>query len=254
MKIVIIEDELLTAENLTESLLKVKPGIEIIAVLNSVKNSVSWFESNEQPDLIFSDIQLGDGLSFEIFNQVPVTTPVVFCTAFDEYAIKAFKVNGIDYILKPYDEQDITNALKRFEELEKKFTGNQVQLGKIFQLFQDKFVPQKKISILVYHKDKILPVKTSDIAIFYLENKITYLITFDQLKYTVNKPLEEIERLVGDDFYRVNRQFLVQRNAIKEVVQYFARSLVVKLTIPFDEKIKINKEKVTDFLSWMSGQ
>jgi len=254
MKIVIIEDEALTAENLKENLLEVKSDIQILAILDSVKNAILWFKSNEQPDLIFSDIQLGDGLSFEIFNKVPLTTPVVFCTAFDEYAIKAFKANGIDYILKPYDEQDIINALKRFEELEKKFTGNQIQLDKMFQLFQNKFAQQKNLSVLVYYKDKILPVRVSDIAIFYLENKITYLITFNQLKYSINKPLEELETLVGDDFYRANRQFLIQRSAIHEVVQYFARSLVVKLTIPFEEKIRINKVKVQDFLNWMSGK
>ncbi len=254
MKIVIIEDEALTAENLKDSLLEVKSDIQILVILDSVKNAVSWFKSNEQPDLIFSDIQLGDGLSFEIFNQVSITTPVVFCTAFDEYAIKAFKANGIDYILKPFDEQDIANSLKHFDDLRKKFTGNQVQLNNMLQLFQDKFSQQKKISVLVYYKDKILPIKASDIAIFYLENKITYLITFDQLRYSINKPLEELETLVGDDFYRANRQFLIQRSAIKEIVQHFARSLIVKLTIPFQEEIKINKVKVPDFLNWMSGK
>lgn len=254
MKIVIIEDEALTAENLKDSLLEVKSDIQILVILDSVKNAISWFKSNEQPDLIFSDIQLGDGLSFEIFNQVPITTPVVFCTAFDEYAIKAFKANGIDYILKPFDEQDIANSLKHFDDLKKKFTSNQVQLNNMLQLFQDKFSQQKKIFVLVYYKDKILPIKASDIAIFYLENKITYLITFDQLRYSINKPLEELETLVGDDFYRANRQFLIQRSAIKEVVQYFARSLIVKLTIPFQEEIKINKVKVPDFLNWMSGK
>ena len=254
MKIVIIEDEPLTAENLRESLLEAKSDIQILAILDSIKNAVSWFKSNEQPDLILSDIQLGDGLSFEVFNQVPITTPVVFCTAFDEYAIKAFKANGIDYILKPFDEQDITNALKRFDELKKKFTDNQVQLNNMLQLFQDKFSQQKKLSVLVYYKDKILPVKVTDIALFYLENKITYLITFDRLKYNIKKPLEELETLVGNDFYRANRQILVQRSAIREVVQYFARSLVVKLTIPFEEKIRINKTKTPDFLNWLSGK
>lgn len=253
MKIIIIEDEALTAENLKDSLLEVEPDIQISAILDSVKNAVSWFKSNEHPDLIFSDIQLGDGLSFEIFNQVPITTPVVFCTAFDEYAIKAFKANGIDYILKPFDEQDIANSLKRFDDLKKKFTGNQTQLNNMFQLFRDKFSQQKK-SVLVYFKDKIFPIKVSDIAIFYLENKITYLVTFDHLRYNINKSLEDLETLAGDDFYRANRQFLIQRSAIKEVVQYFARSLVVKLTIPFEKEIRINKVKVPDFLSWMSGK
>lgn len=254
MKIVIIEDEALAAENLKDSLLKVEPDIQILAILDSVKNAVFWFKSNEQPDLIFSDIQLGDGLSFEIFNHILNTTPVVFCTAFDEYAIKAFKANGIDYILKPFDERDIANSLRRFNDLKKKFTNNQIQLDNMFQLFRDNFSQQKRASVLVYLKDKIFPIKVSDIAIFYLENKITYLVTFDHLRYNINKSLEDLETLAGDDFYRANRQFLVQRSAIKEVVQYFARSLVVKLTIPFEKEIKINKVKVSDFLSWISGK
>ena len=254
MKIVIIEDESFTAEDLRENLLAVNPEIQIMVTLNSVENAVAWFKSHEHPDLIFSDIQLGDGLSFEIFQAASVSTPVIFCTAFDEYAIKAFKANGIDYILKPFEQKDIAASLQRYQELEKKFAGGPLQIENVLQLFRNKEVQQKKVSVLVYYKDKILPVRVDSIAVFYLENKMTHLITFDQKNYTINKPLDELDKIVGSGFFRANRQYLIQRDAVKEAAQYFARSLSVTLTIPFSEKIKINKTKVPEFLDWLSGQ
>ncbi|GET25663.1 LytTR family DNA-binding domain-containing protein [Prolixibacter sp. NT017] len=254
MKIVIVEDESFTAEDLKDNLLTVNPEIRIVTTLNSVANAIAWFKNHEHPDLIFSDIQLGDGLSFEIFQAASVSTPVIFCTAFDEYAVKAFKANGIDYILKPFDKADIAASLKRYRELENKFAGSSSQLETMLQLFKNKETQHKKVSVLVYYKDKILPVRVDSIAVLYLENKITHLITFDQKSYAINKPLEELEKIVGIDFFRANRQFLIHRNAVKEAAQYFARSLSVTLSIPFNEKIKINKAKVPEFLDWLAGE
>jgi len=252
MKIVIIEDEQLTADDLSETILKVSPEVLIIARLSSVKDAVAWFRKNEQPDLIFSDIQLGDGLCFEIFRKHPITTPVIFCTAFDEYALTAFKAHGIDYILKPFDEQTIAGALTRYKELERKFLGNNKQIETILQLFENR-KNQKQGSVLVYHKDKILPIKLQDIALFYLEHEITYIITFGQKTFTISKSLEELEEIAGNSFYRANRQYLVNRKAIKEASQYFARKLSIALSIPFIETITISKVKVPDFLNWLSG-
>ena len=251
MKIVIIEDEQLTADDLSETILKVSPEVLIIARLSSVKDAVAWFRKNEQPDLIFSDIQLGDGLCFEIFRKHPITTPVIFCTAFDEYALTAFKAHGIDYILKPFDEQTIAGALTRYKELERKFLGNNKQIETILQLFENR-KNQKQGSVLVYHKDKILPIKLQDIALFYLEHEITYIITFRQKTFTISKSLEELEEIAGNSFYRANRQYLVNRKAIKEASQYFARKLSIALSIPFSETITVSKVKVPDFLNWLS--
>ena len=251
MKIVIIEDEQLTADDLSETILKVSPGVQIIARLSSVKDAVSWFKKNEQPDLIFSDIQLGDGLCFEIFRKQAVTTPVIFCTAFDEYALAAFRAHGIDYILKPFDEQTIASALTRYKELERKFTGNNRQIENILQLFENRKI-QKLGSVLVYHKDKILPVKLEDIALFYIDHEITHLITFGQKNFTINKSLEDLEEITGNSFYRANRQYLVNRKAVREASQYFARKLSITLSVPFSETITISKVKVPDFLRWLS--
>ena len=251
MKIVIIEDEQLTADDLAETILKVSPGVQIVARLSSVKDAIIWFRKNEQPDLIFSDIQLGDGLCFEIFRKQSLTTPVIFCTAYDEYALTAFKAHGIDYILKPFDEQTISGALAKYKELERRFSGNKLQIEKILQLYENR-KNQKKGSVLVYHKDKILPVKLQDIALFFIEHEITYIITFGQKNFTIDKTLEELQKITGSSFYRANRQYLISRKAVKEVSQYFARKLSITLSIPFGETITVSKVKVPDFLNWLS--
>lgn len=251
MKIVIIEDEKLTAEDLADRILNLVPEASIIAMLYSVKEAISWFGKNEHPDLIFSDIQLGDGLCFEIFKDHPINIPVIFCTAYDEYAIAAFKVNGIDYILKPFDEQTISTALTKYKELEKRFSNNSLHYEKILQLFENRR-SSKKGSVLVYYKDKILPLRIQSIAIFYIEFEITHILTFEQKKFIINKRLDELEKITSTDFYRANRQYLINRKAIKEASQYFARKLSITLTIPFKETITINKVKVPDFLNWLS--
>lgn len=252
MKIIIIEDEQHTAENLAETILKVDDKAQITASLRSVKEAVSYFQNNEKPDLIFCDIQLGDGLSFEIFNQIPIKSPVIFCTAYDEYALKAFKANGIDYILKPFTKKTIQESLEKYRELKNSFTGNAPSYKTILELLEGRR-NQKQVSVLVYHKDNIIPVKVNDIALFYIESEVTHLITFSQKRYSINKTLEELEEITGSDFYRTNRQFLINRKAIANASRYFARKLSVSLIIPFKEKILVSKEKSSDFLSWLSG-
>ncbi len=251
MRIVIIEDEKLTADDLSETILKVVPDAQIIAFLYSVGSAISWFQTNEQPDLIFSDIQLGDGLCFEIFKTISIDTPVIFCTAYDEYALKAFDANGIDYILKPFDEKTIEAALNKYHKLKNKFTGYNSNLDQIIQLFEYR-KKQSKGSVLVYKKDKILPVRFEDIALFYIENEITHLITFDNKSYTINRTIEKTGEISPDYFYRVNRQFLINRKAIKEASQYFARRLSLTLTIPYKDTVTVSKNKVSGFLAWLS--
>ena len=252
MKIVIIEDEELTANDLAETILKVDKNVQIMAMLNSVKESISYFQDNPHPDLIFCDIQLGDGLSFEIFKECSITVPVIFCTAFDEYALRAFKANGIDYILKPFTKKTIEDSLNKFKELKNSFVNNLTHFETILEIFESRR-NQKQVSVLVYQKDNIIPVKVADIAIFYIEYEVTHLITFDQKQYTINKTLEDLEKITGRDFYRANRQFFINRKAIKDASQYFARKLSVSLIVPFKEKIIVSKEKSKDFLNWLSG-
>lgn len=252
MKIIIIEDEQHTANDLAETILEVDAKAQIITSLQSVKEAVSYFQTNEKPDLIFCDIQLGDGLSFEIFNKIPVSSPVIFCTAYDEYALNAFKANGIDYILKPFTINTIRKSLKKYRDLSDSFMHNTPSYKAILELLEGRR-NQKQISVLVYHKDNIIPVKMDDIALFYIESDTTHLFTFNQKKYTTNKTLEELEKITDGDFYRANRQCLINRKAIANASQYFARKLSVSLIIPFEEKIIISKEKSKEFLNWLSG-
>ncbi|MBB5639325.1 DNA-binding LytR/AlgR family response regulator [Pedobacter cryoconitis] len=251
MKIVIIEDEKLTAEDLADVILKLQPDAQLVAFLRSVKEAVAYFETTAAPDLIFSDIQLGDGVSFDIFKTINVAAPIIFCTAYDEYAMNAFKTNGIDYILKPFTEASIVQALNKYHSLCRGFSPEKISYDAIFDLFVSK-IPQKTSSILVTYKDKIIPVKTDHIALFYIANEETSLLTFDHKTYVLNKNLEELEKLSGDDFFRVNRQYLVNRKAVKDAAHFFSRKLVINLSVSFKEPITISKEKTPQFLEWLA--
>jgi DNA-binding LytR/AlgR family response regulator len=253
MKIVIIEDEELTANDLAATILRIDKSAKIIAVLASVKESVTFFRKNSAPDLIFCDIQLGDGLSFEIFRECTISAPVVFCTAYDEYALKAFKANGIDYILKPFSRKTIEESLEHYKALKNSFHNSDSSMERILELFENR-KQIKQNTVLVFHRDNIIPVKVDDIALFYIENEITRLVTFSRKHHTINKSLEELETITGNNFFRANRQFLINRTAIRDASHYFARKLVVTLTLPVNEKIIVSKEKVTLFLDWLSGK
>lgn len=252
MKIVIIEDEKLTAEDLAEVILKLQPDAQITMSLRSVKEAISYFENHASPDLIFSDIQLGDGLSFDIFKSVEVAAPIIFCTAYDEYALNAFRTNGIDYVLKPFTSLSIAQALNKYHSLRKGFAAERVSYDHIFDLFANK-IPQKTSSVLVTYKEKIIPVKMDHIALFCIQHEETSLLTFEGQTYAVNKKMEELERICGNDFFRVNRQYLVNRKVIKNASHFFSRKLVVNLSIPFKETITISKEKTPQFLQWLAS-
>lgn len=253
MKIIIIEDELLTAEDLRNTILEIEPNAQVVACLSSVKEAILYFKKNEKPDLIFSDIQLGDGLSFEIYKNLSISTPVIFCTAYDEYALNAFKANGIDYILKPYNRKTIEEALAKYKQLKNNFAHNIAQYETILDLFEKIKAKKKQEVVLVNYKEKIIPVRIDDIALFYIDYEITHLFTFEQKQYSINKTIEELEEITGDDFFRTNRQFLINRKAIKDASRYFARKLSISLIIPFKEQIIVSKEKSKDFLNWLSG-
>jgi two-component system response regulator LytT len=250
MKVVIIEDEDLTAEDLAESIQRAIPAIQIEAILKSVKESTVYFRQHALPDLIFSDIQLGDGLSFEIFKSLSRIIPVIFCTAYDEYALEAFKANGIDYIIKPYTQKNINEALHKYGELRKDATVPN-PYDKILKLFEHRKNGSVS-SILIHYKDKILPMRIAEIALFYIENEITYLLTFDQKKYALNYALGEIEKMAGTDFYRASRQYLVNRRAIRDASHHFSRKLTINLILPFHETLTVGKLKVSEFLEWLS--
>ena len=252
MNIVIIEDESIVADDLELSITQLMQEPVNVTQLHSVKEAISYFKNTSLPDLIFSDIQLGDGLSFEIFVAVAVSAPVIFCTAYDEYALDAFKANGIDYILKPFTTQTLERALQRYSELKKLFSTDQTpQYNALIEMLAGKN-NQKSSSVLVYHQDKIIPIKLEDIALFYLANEVTHLFTFSGKTFYPNKNLDELEKLSGDYFFRANRQFLVSRKAIIDVSSFFSRKLSLNLNIAFSDKVIVSKGKASQFLNWLA--
>jgi len=254
MKIVIVEDEMLTAEDLAEILLNFPENIDIVKILSSVSDAIVYFKQNSYPDLIFCDIQLGDGHSFEIFKQVKIDVPVIFCTAYDEFALEAFQNNGIAYILKPFIKKDIKDALEKYKILRNRFSNADIDYEVLFKNLQAKDNHDKKISsLLINWKDKIIPVKITDIALFSLEYKMTQLTAFNNQKYFITHTLEELEEICGRNFFRANRQFLINRESISEALQYSARKLVLKLKIEGNFEIIISKNKVPEFLSWLKN-
>lgn len=253
MNIAIIEDEKLVANDLQLSITPLIDGPVHIVQLYSVKEAIKYFKANSSTDLIFSDIQLGDGLSFEIFMEIPVSAPIIFCTAYDEYALEAFKTKGIDYILKPFSTQSLELALQRYHELKKIFSPDPLnQYDTLLQMLSGR-EQQTATSVLVYHQDKIIPVKLEDTAVCYLHNEIIHLVTFSGKVYYPNKNLDELEKLSGSNFFRVNRQFLVCRKSVTDVSNFFSRKLVVNLNIPLEEKVIVSKGKASSFLKWLAS-
>lgn len=252
MKVIIIEDEKITAEDLCQTILEADQAIEIVAILNSVTEGIAYFKHNDLPDLIFSDIRLGDGHSFEILDGLNI--PVIFCTAYDEYALKAFKAYGIDYIVKPFTLNSVVAALQKFKKLSGIEHVEVVrQYEAIKNLFDDIVHRGRETALLIRFQDKITPVKTETIAFIKLESLIVQLFTFDGRIYYPNQSLEELERILDQRFFRVNRQFLVNRKAIVNVSSLLSRKLSISLSVIVNEPILVSKEKTPLFLKWLSG-
>ena len=256
MKIAIIEDEPKIAESLKLILMEIDPSISVMKILSSVKSSVEWLRVNQSScDLLFMDINLTDGLSFEIFNQIESNTPIVFLTAYDQYALDAFKVNGVDYILKPFDKTKIKQSLKKFKSLTQTGSNptNAESLQHLLEVIASKTITNKRKSYLVYHQDKLIPLAVDDISWFYKSNQVTYACTISKKKYVIDDALDKIQNEVSSvNFYRANRQFIVSKNAIENISIYFNGRLIVNILPKPDEKIIVSKAKATDFKKWLS--
>lgn len=253
MKIIIIEDESLVAEDLANSLKNCNAEIEITALLGSVKEAIAYFKNNPQPDLIFSDIQLGDGLSFEIIKAVPLHVPVIFCTAFNEYALDAFKANGIEYILKPFSGNELEAALGKFQNMQKLMSG---QLAQQYQKAMETISNlQQPVSetIMVKYRDRLLPFTLDKIALFYVEAETTVMHAHNGKSYILTESLEDLEKRTNKFFFRMNRQLLVNRNAIIDVTDYFPRKLKVNLSFSFHKDVFVSREKRSKVLAWLAS-
>lgn len=251
MKIVIIEDEKLTARDLKRTILAAEPDAEIGALLHSVEEAIEYFREHEDTDLIFSDIQLGDGLSFEVFKKMKDQVPVIFCTAYNNYFSEAFEATGIDYILKPFNKATIEKALEKYITLEKRFTRGNEKYKEQLNLLETRIFP-KKNAVIIRQRDKIIPLEATAIAVLFVDNGYTFAYTFSQEKFIVNEKLEDLEDSFAPSFFRANRQYLVNRKAIKDATHFFNRKIIINLTVPFKEQILVGKLKTTAFVEWLS--
>ncbi|MBL4561383.1 MAG: response regulator transcription factor [Labilibaculum sp.] len=252
LKVVIIEDEEFTAKDLFNTIKKIDNDIEIVTTLFSVEEALEFFKTNDNFDLIFSDIQLPDGLSFDIYKAVKIKVPVIFCTAFDKYALAAFDANGIDYLLKPFNKLSVSKALDKYMALKSNFRMPETKLDRLMQKLEDQISHQSN-SVIVYQGDKILPIETNQIAIFYLEDGYVFALTFDSKKYILTQNLEELENLCGNIFFRANRQHLVNRKSIIDASKYFNRKILINLTVNYPEQILVGKLKNASFLQWLAN-
>jgi DNA-binding LytR/AlgR family response regulator len=254
MQVLIIEDEPFAQQELIR-LLKILPqDIEVLECLDSVEESIAYLqESTHLPDLIFMDIQLSDGLSFEIFDRTEVKPPVIFTTAYDEYAIKAFKVNSIDYLLKPIEEEDLKQAMEKYQQWKKDRTPEQSffstdQLQQVLSLYK----PAYKSRLVVKLGDRIRHVETNEVAYFYSEDKVTFILTKKGERFIVNHTLEQLEKVLDPvDFYRLNRKYIAHIKAIDTIDKYFNSRLKIGLNPDVDDEVLISRTKVSDFLNWL---
>lgn len=253
MKVIIVEDELAACDNLSYLLTKINADIEVVQVLDTVKATVDYFSNPHDGVLVFMDIHLADGISFEIFDQVEINIPIIFTTAYDQYALKAFKVNSIDYLLKPIDKEELSDALDRYEALNQKKGIDEVQMNSLLQLIQTKAENFKK-TFLVSVGDQLVPVKTADIAYFFIDTGVVKAVTVQERSYVLDVKLEDIEEALDPSvFYRANRQFIIRREAIVTIKLHFNSKLLIDVHPVCSERIVVSKAKASDFKNWMGS-
>jgi DNA-binding LytR/AlgR family response regulator len=261
-QILIIEDETAAAVNLQAILREVVPEHNILAVLESIEESVDYLgdQTKQRPDLIFMDIHLADGESFRIFDKVEVEAPIIFITAYDEYALRAFKVNSIDYLLKPINRAELSRALNKFARLTGlERTGYRDRVNTMVAEHrnapsQSEDEQRTERVFLVHFKDRIIPLKIDDVAYFYTSNERVTATTFAGERYTIDRTLETLQSILPDEeFFRANRQFIIARNAVKDITVWFGSRLALNLTIDTPEKIIISKARVPEFKQWLTS-
>lgn len=255
MKIIIIEDENAAVRNLKALLQEVKPEVEVETVLDSIETVLDWFSGHPMPDLLFMDIHLADGSAFEIFNHIDIPCPIIFTTAYDEYALRAFKVNSVDYLLKPIGKSDIEKAFQKLEQLhnpEQKPSPDPSLLQLIHSLKKQE--GYKTHFLIPVKGDKLLPVSLDMILLFYIQDCKVKVVLADGKEYVFPQTLDEVAECINPSlFFRVNRQFLISREAIKDIDLWFNNRLSINLRCKVtDEKVLVSKARVQDFKEWFS--
>ncbi len=248
MKVLIVEDETSASENLTDILKDIDPSIEIMGYTESVQQTVRWLSAGNKPDLIFMDIHLSDGSSFAVFDKISVEIPIVFTTAYDEYAIDAFKVNSIDYLLKPVKQSDLERALDKFSRLSRNDTDRYIEMMKELASTRGSY----KSRLLVPVKDRLVPVQVSDVSCFYTADEATTIYLKNGQSYPCGWTLNQIMgSLDPNEFVRANKQFILSRSSIRNITIWFDSRLKIDIDIDVPERIYVSKNKAAEFKAWI---
>ena len=251
-QVVIIEDEPLAAKDLEMIIMELDEGIEIVAILDDVDSSLHWFNDNKA-DLIFSDIQLGDGLSFDIFSKAKVDTPIIITTAFDQYAMRAFKENSIDYLLKPIDKEELKSAIKKFKKLKK--DDKAFDIENLLDALKPKSIQQFQERFIVTLGEKIISIPEDQVAYFFSEDRYTYLVEKKGKKHIINSNLSELEKTLNIKyFYRINRKYIITYDSIKDMIAYSKSRVKVELNPPVSNSLDtiVSVERSGSFKKWLN--
>lgn len=250
MNVLILEDETLAAERLQTLIKEVDPDFSVVNIIKTVEGSVMWLNDNPHPDLILSDIKLLDGLSFEIFKKVEVNTPVIFTTAYDQYAIKAFEANSIDYLLKPIQKEKLRASIDKFKRLSS--GENSIQAYEHLKAMIEAQGIHYKTRFMIRNGQKILALSVDKIAYFFSQNKLTYVVTSENKRYAYDQPLEAIDQQLDPRvFFRANRKYLVRFEAIQEIHPHFKGRMKINLQPSADDEVIISSEKTPEFKQWL---
>jgi DNA-binding LytR/AlgR family response regulator len=249
MNVLIFEDEKHTAVRLKKLLTEIDDTINISAIIGSVKEGIEWLNSNPAPDLIFQDIMLNDDNCFDLFSAVDITSPVIFTTAYSEYALRSFRVNSIDYIMKPYDREDIERALNKLKKFKSAFAPPQKELLKDI-LTQNKFIPKKRF--LIKSGDNYMNINCNEIAYLLSEDSVTFAVLFSGKRHIVNNTITELsEQMDPESFFRINRKFILNIDSVQKISSWFNSRLKLQLNPPAGEDVVVSRERVKDVKQWL---
>ncbi len=257
MKILIIEDEAIAARRIKKMVTGFNETNEIVGQVDSVEDAVNWFETHPSPDLILCDVELADGQSFEIFNQTTVNSPVIFTTAYDEYAIKAFKVNSIDYLLKPVKEEDLKRSIEKFQQMRRAFASESKPTLDIQSLIEELNVQKQNTfnyreRFLIKQGQRYFTIMTDEVAYFYTKDKVVFLKCNNNKEYIIDYSLDDLEKdMDPKKFFRANRQFLVELKSVDKIHMWFNSKLKVQLRPETSEELIISREKAAEFKQWL---
>ena len=257
MKVLIIEDEELAVKKLRKTLESVDGSAQVVGVADSIRSSVAWLQQNPAPDLILMDIELADGQSFEIFDKVEVKSTVIFTTSYDEYALKAFKVNSVDYLLKPVQKEDLQAALNKLKTMQTMYgsipSADPLNVESLVKELQQKLQPKEfRKRFLVKHAQKLVSIDIDEIAYFYSDGRLNFFKTLDNKKFVVDYTMDELEEMLDPDkYFRISRAFYVSIASIDQIHDYFGNRLLLHLKPAVDKESIVSREKVADFKKWM---